>query len=328
MAKISILAAEDCVSSGITGVIDFLAIANMWWKIIHNSNPFPLFESEIITADGKPVFATGGIPLYPNRPMGDVSETDVIVLPSFFPPFNLKNNAMRSIYEWLRASYDRGIGISAICTGTFVLAETGLLDGKIATTNWQFARIFQKEYPDVNLRINEILTEDSNLICTGAATAFLNLCLHLIEKFGSRELTAVCAKAMLIDQDRAIQAPYIIYDFYKNHKDDQILKAQLWLEDNFSEKFSMDTLAGEVGLSPRHFKRRFKQATDETPLSYLQHIRIEVAKRHLENSMDTVNEITWKVGYEDINSFRRLFKKHTGVSPKEYRKKFSAIRKN
>ncbi len=133
---------------------------------------------------------------------------------------------------------------------------------------------------------------------------------------------------MLIDQERQSQTPYIIYNFQKDHSDSQILQAQLWLEKNYAEKISMDTLAKQVGLSPRHFKRRFKQATDESPLSYLQHIRVEIAKKKLENTMDTVNEITWKVGYEDINSFRRLFKKHAGLSPKGYRNKFSSARRN
>ena len=288
----------------------------------------PLIESEIVTIDGNPIFANSGIPLYPKRSIRDVTETDVIILPSFIPPLDLKNEEMKTIYQWLHESYEKGIIIAGVCTGTFLLAESGLLNGRTATTNWQFAKMFRRKYPEVNLKVEKILTEDANLICTGAVTSFFNLCLHLIEKYGSKDLAMICAKTMLLDQDKQIQAPYMIYDFPKIHSDGQILKAQTWLESNYAENISMDTLAKNVGLSPRHFKRRFKQATDETPLSYLQQIRIENAKKMLENTMNTVNEITWKIGYEDINSFRRLFRKHTGLSPKEYRNKFAPARRN
>lgn len=323
MPKISILAYNNCVASSILGGMDTFAMANLLHSVKDCTGEFPLLTPEIITHDGKPIYASGGFPFYPTRAMTEISDTDLIIIPGGFIPLYLNSDEMRRIYSWVTSSYEKGVRIAAICTGTFALAETGLLDDKVATTNWHFARIFSKSYPRVKLKIDQMLTEDSNLICTGNVTAYFNLSLRIIEQFGGKELSAICSKTILVDQHRKLQSPYFIYDFLKNHNDDQILKAQTWLEENYSQKFSMDSLAKKVGLSPRHFKRRFKRATDETPLAYLQQIRIEIAKKELENTINTVNEITYKVGYEDIHSFRRLFKRHTGMSPKAYRSKFS-----
>ncbi len=325
MARITILAEKNCASSAIVGTIDAFAIANLWWAFLEPHAKGPLFDTHIVTADGKPVRANGGILLEPECSMDEVCETDLILLPAFLPPFDLNNPRTEKICQWLRGRYKQNTLIATTCTGTFLLAKTGLLDGRLATTNWQFAGMFKKAYPKVKLRIDRIMTEDDNLICTGAATAFMNLGLHLIERFGSSELALRCSKALLVDSDRQSQAPYIPYDFWKNHADDQVLEAQTWMEDHYRDKVSIDGIAKNVGISPRHFKRRFKEATGETPIRYLQQLRIEKAKHRLERTNDTINEITWHVGYEDINSFRRLFRKHTGMSPKGYRTKFSGL---
>ncbi len=323
MATITLLAEENCLASSIVGLMDAFSVANLWWFFMKNDGGPPLFQTEIVTMDGLPVTAQGGIVLKPVKAMQAVGATDMILLPSFLPPFDLKTPRFQAICEWIRQQHGSGKNIASTCAGTFLLAETGLLDHRIATTNWQFAGIFKQLYPKVNLQIDQILTECDGLYCTGAATAFMNLCLHLIEKHGSTDLASRCAKSLLVDTDRQSQAPYIIYDFWKNHSDQQILKAQQWMEEKYTDDFPMDQVAASIGMSPRHFKRRFKTATGETPIAYLQRLRIENAKRLLERTRETVNEITWKVGYEDINSFRRLFIKHTGMSPKDYRSKFS-----
>ena len=324
MAKITLLAENNCVASAIAGSIDALSVANLWWFYMKNDGGGPLFETEIVSIDGMPVIAQGGLALTPLRAMHKTEKTDLILLPAFLPPFDMENPRIKTICEWIKHNHKNGKKIACTCTGTFLLAETGLLNGRIATTNWQFAEMFKRQYPKVNLQIDRILTEDNGLYCTGAATAFMNLCLHLIEKYGSPDLASRCAKGLLVDTDRQSQAPYIVYDFLTKRLDEHILKAQQWMGKNYKTKFSIDAVAESVGISPRHFKRRFKTATGETPLAHLQRLRIENAKRFLERTRDTINEITWKVGYEDINSFRRLFIKHTGLSPKQYRNKFSS----
>ncbi|MBF0468581.1 MAG: helix-turn-helix domain-containing protein [Desulfamplus sp.] len=325
MAKITFLAENNCVASSIAGTSDALAIANLWWLYMKNGTEKPLFETEIISIDGKPVTAQGGIILTPSRAMDDLEKTDLILLPTFFPPFDMGNPRLKRICEWTKHNYNNGNKVACNCTGTFLLAETGLLDGRIATTNWHFAEIFKRKYPKVSLKIDRLLTEDNGLYCTGAATAFMNLCLYLIARYGSPELASRCAKGLLVDTDRQSQSPYIVYEFWKKHSDGQILKAQQWMDKNYEKKFSIDTVAESIGISPRHFKRRFKNATGETPIAYLQRLRIENAKWMLERTSQNINEITWKVGYDDINSFRRLFLRHTGLSPKGYRNKFSSI---
>ncbi len=322
MVNITFLAEHDCLSSGISSTIDALSIANTIWQSMEG-NATPLFTTRIVTPYGKPVTSNGRIILNPDHSMEKVQTTDMIIIPAMFKPFDIKGPRADRICDWLQHHYSNGAKLASTCTGTFLLAKTGLLDGKIATTNWQFAGFFKKEFPEVDLRIDRIFTEDSGIYCSGAATAFMDLCLHFIEKYGSVRLARRCSKSLLLDHEREDQTPYMVYDFWKKHSDDTILKSQQIMEGNFAEKISIDTLSKDAALSPRHFKRRFKKATGENPLTYLQFLRIENAKRELETTQKTVNEITWGVGYEDINSFRKLFKKHTGMSPTEYRKRFS-----
>lgn len=322
MVKIVLLAEQGCISSGVIGFLDFLAVANVWWQVLGEGSGDPLFESVMVTVDGNPVQGNGGIELKPRMAMDQVEDADLIMVPALFPPFDMKNLRIGKICQWLRQRHSKGDCIAAGCTGTFFLAEAGLLDGKIATTNWLFTGLFRVEYPEVDLCVDRLITEEDRLICAGAASAYLDLCLYIIEKFGSATLASKCSKNFLVDPARR-QSTYATHDFWKNHADKQVLEAQLWMEEHYPDRILIDELAQKVGISPRHFVRRFKHATGETPVAYLQHLRIENAKERLETTVDTVNEITWSVGYEDVNSFRRLFIKHTGIPPKEYRNKFS-----
>ncbi|MDM8522766.1 GlxA family transcriptional regulator [Desulfococcaceae bacterium HSG8] len=325
MIRITFLVEENCMSSTIAGSIDAFSVANLWRRMLDSKVTEDLFAFRIVTADGLPVTANGGLLLQPHSSISEVADTDIIVIPAMFFPYQILPERMEKIGQWVKSRHKNGSLIASSCTGTFLLADMGLLDGKIATTNWQLAGWFRDMYPSVNLKIERIFTEDSGIYCAGAATAFFDLCLHFISKFGSRELYARCSRALLVDPDRKSQAPYILYDFWKKHADEPILNIQKWMEDHFAENISIDNLAGKAGISPRHFNRRFKKATGETPLAYLQLLRIENAKRKLETTRDNISDITWNVGYEDIHSFRRLFKKYTGLSPREYRNKFAIM---
>lgn len=329
MAHITFLAYPHCSPLSIFGPMDAFAIANLWDRPRGQEHPgeAPLFSWDIVSMDGKVVQGYGGVPIHPHRSIYDVGATDFILIPAFLPPLEFIGKVPAELSAWIRCWHAKQTLIGATCTGTFFLAETGLLDGRQATTNWAFSRYFQKLYPNVDLKPERILSVDGGLICSGATTAFLNLCLHLIEKFGSEELATVCAKSLLLEPGRRSQSPYFVFDFRKNHSDGKILEAQSHMEAKFAEKFSVDSLASELGISPRHFKRRFKSATGDSPLTYLQRLRTEAAKRKLETTQETVNEITWQVGYEDSNSFRQLFKKYTGLSPREYRARFTRVQR-
>jgi transcriptional regulator GlxA family with amidase domain len=323
MARMTFLAAEGCLFSGISGLIDAFSIANLWYRALKIEGSGSLFETEIVTVQGEEVRAYGGIRVHPDGALEDVNQTDLILIPAFLPVEEPPTQKVGEISEWLIDRYRKKTSIAAMCTGTFMLAETGLLDGKIATTNWQFARRFRGRYPRVHLRMDRILTEEAGLICTGAATSMYNLGLHLIRAFGSEELASVCSKALLVDPNRDSQSPYFVFSARKDHGDAKILEAQEWMQEHYSDSISIDAVAREAGISPRHFKRRFRKATGESPLGFLQNLRMEAAKRRLETTLDNVNEITFRIGYEDSSTFRRLFKRYTGVSPREYRDKFS-----
>lgn len=321
MAHIVLLAYPDCSSSGITGIIDALAMANLWQKTGRDKNS--LFSWQIVSRDGGPVAGGSGVTITPHASLHGMKPPDAIILPGFLPPLGFIGKIPEETLSWVRRWYRKKVMVGTICTGTFFLAETGLLEGRTATTNWLFAGHFKKRYPGVDLRPEQMITRDNGLICTGASTAYLNLCLYLIEQFGSQALADRCAKSMLVERHRTSQSPYFVFDFQKTHRDEKILKAQDHMEKNFADAISLEELASDLGISSRHFKRRFKSATGDSPLAYLQRVRIEAAKNRLESTGEPVTQITWQVGYEDSNSFRRLFKKYTGLSPRAYRERFT-----
>jgi transcriptional regulator GlxA family with amidase domain len=320
MPRITFLAIDGCLFSGIAGLIDALSIAELWYQAMSADVPDRLFATEIATVDGRPIKAQGGIEARPHRALADVAASDFIVIPPHLP---VDAPIPPALGRWVFERHRRGVPVGAMCTGVFTLAETGLLDGRRATTNWHFTRLFRKRYPRVDLQPEQMLTVDHDLVCTGAATAFFKLALYIVERFGSPELAAVCAKALLVDPNQDRQSPYAILDFKRDHGDPAVVEAQTWFEANYAGEVIIDAVAGQVGISPRHFKRRFKKATGETPLGYLQRVRIEAAKKRLETTRESMNTITWKIGYTDSSSLRRLFKKTTGLSPREYRERFA-----
>lgn len=322
MRHITCLVLEGCLFSTTAGLMDAFHIANLWQRSLSPPDGAPLFETEIVSPDGGPVTARGGIRLQPHRAIRAVEHTDVILVPPLLPNLGPAPAGTAAVLDWLVAHHRRQTLIGALCTGTFLLAETGLLDGKRATTNWQYARMFQRRFPRVRLQPESVMTEDHGLICSGAATACFQMALRLIHAFGSQELARTCAKALLVDPNRESQAPYAMFDFPRDHGDEGVLKAQRIMEQRYARPLAIDDLAREVGISPRHFKRRFKQALGETPLGYLQGVRIDAAKQKLERTRAPVSEITWQIGYADTSSFCRLFKKTTGLSPRDYRERF------
>jgi len=324
MTKITLFAENNCMLSCITGAFEIFLTANFLKsknKITDN-----VFDIHIVSVTGKPVIGFGNIQITPHRSIEDIEHTDFIMIPGIFPSNESHQADNDQLIRWLKHHYNKGALISSVCTGAFLLAETGLLDGKTVSTNWMFADLFRKKFPNIRLETERLITEEKGIITTGAATSYLDLCLFIIEKFDSQELAALCSKALLIDPNRKAQAPYIIFNFQKNHYDSDILEAQTWMENHFSQTMvSIDKVAKHLGMSPRNFNRRFKSATGDTPNNYLQRVRIESAKRMLETTRKTVDEISYQVGYEDSNSFRKIFRKYTQLPPNVYRSKFSRM---
>ena len=218
--------------------------------------------------------------------------------------------------------------MASICTGVFLLAETGLLDGKSATLHWGFTQMFRKKYPQVTLKQDQMFIDQGRLYCSAGVNAGMDLSLYLVEKFCGRQAAVASAKTMVLDLGREMQTPYSCFLFSKDHGDPSVIQAQKWIEQHYTQSIDYDRLAGKYRMSRRSLERRFKQATDVTPLGYLQQLRVETAKRLLEEGNQTFNEITYQVGYEDISFFRKVFIRLTGLRPKEYQQRFSGYSAN
>ena len=328
MAKITFIVYEQCMFSTVAGLVDAFSIANTWHRqsCRHNDDGhLPLFETEIVSLKGGAVYTNGNMQIQSDRSMAEADTPDLVLIPPHICGVDPDPREIAAIIPWIVRQYRNHVRIGAVCTGVSVLAASGLLNGRGATPNWQIIHRFRRQFPEVILKPERILTVDSGLICTGALTAQYNLALYVIELFGSEDLARECAKAFLVDPNRNTQTPYMITSFRKNHGDREVLRTQEWMEKHYMKEFTADTIADLAGLSARHFKRRFKRATGENPLRYLQQLRLETAKNRLETTADNIDEITLQVGYNDTRTFRRLFKQYTSLSPREYREKFSIV---
>lgn len=322
MKKVIILASENCLFSSVGGPMDIFLQAGLLWNGILGIEPSPYFDVKIATLDGNAVMATNQVPITPHCSVNEIDHADLIVIPSQgFQPV-IQDDALFKRAEWLKKSYRKGSDLASVCTGAFTLAATGLLDGKMATTHWGAAQAFKNAFPKIQLRTDLMVTDEGRLFCGGGMTADLNLTLYLINKYCGREVALQCSRCTLIDLDRLSQSPFSVFIPEKNHQDLKILKIQERIETNFNHSFSIESLAKKSGMSQRNLNRRFKAATGESVVKYLQLVRIEAAKKELEDGRRSFDEVSFHVGYENVSFFRRIFKKATGLSPAAYQKKF------
>jgi transcriptional regulator GlxA family with amidase domain len=319
MKHITILALDGTIASTVTGPTDIFSLAGVLWNQICGVRPEPYFKVVIASVRGKPVECVNGIVIQPHLSLDEVKRTDLIIISA--EDLTALDASSRRTTPWLIKHHKAGATLASVCTGAFLLAETGLLDGKRATTHWGFAELFKKRYPQVELRPESLITDEGSLICGGGAFSCFDLTLYLVERYCGFDIAAQCGKSLLLDIGRTSQLPYAVFEYQKQHKDNQILRAQTFLEKNHAQQFSMDDLAARVGMSLRNLKRRFRKATGDSPLSYLQRFRVEAAKRLLENTRKSISEICYQIGYEDIAFFRGVFKRYVGITPHEYRKR-------
>jgi len=320
--KIGILAYDGCTASMIVGVLDILSFANSQHKSRDESD---LFEIEIITETGEAANGFSKFPIQAHRSIKTKSRFDLIYVPGFVGDFEELLSKQKNVIKWLKRQYQDGIMLTAACNGNFLLAESGILKGKRATTHWSLIDAFRKRYKEITLEPEKIIVDNGSIISAAGVTAYFNLALFLVERYGSKELALTTAKVFLVDSGRKLQTPYQMYQVPKNHGDEEIVHVQDWLEANYNEKITLEKMAHVCNLGEKTLVRRFKKVTGETPLAYLQKLRIENAKRLLESKKVSFNEITWRVGYNDISSFHKVFKLETGLTPIEYRSKFSIV---
>ncbi|BHH83098.1 GlxA family transcriptional regulator [Desulforhopalus sp. 52FAK] len=322
MLNIAILALDNCIQSTVSGPFDIFTIADMQVRELFNQNN-GFCKVEIVAPSKETVIAFNGLSITTTATICDNIHYDIVLTPALLGDYQ-KTIENEDIIEWLIAQHQSGTCICSICASSFLVARAGLLSGKNATTHWGLTDKFRKEYPDVILKPEKMLVDEGDVISAGGVTAYLDLCLYIIRKFGSRELAVSISKTLLIDSNRESQAPYSRYQLNKNHGDKNILCAQKYIESEYKNAISLENVAEKAMLSIRTLNRRFKASTGDTPSEYLQAVRIEAARYLLESTAESVDEITVSVGYEDTSSFRRLFKAHTRLTPTEYRKRFSA----
>ncbi|MCP4021277.1 MAG: helix-turn-helix domain-containing protein [Desulfobacteraceae bacterium] len=322
MKKVTILASYNSMASTIFGPMDILNQAGRLWNRVIKSPQKPYFDVAVASADGQPVKCLNNVFIKPHCSIEDIDNTDLIVIASttYIDEILEKNP---KVVSWIQRQYNKGAHVASVCTGAFLLAETGLLNGKSATLHWGFVKRFEKRYPQVKLQQDQMFIDQGRLYCSAGSNAGLDLSLYLVEKFCGRTAAIESAKTMVLDLGRNIQIPYACFLISRDHGDTLITKAQEWLEGHHTQSIDYDWLANKFRMSRRSLERRFKQATGATPLAYLQQLRVETAKRLLEEGTKTFSEITYQVGYEDISFFRKIFVRLTGLRPKEYQQRFA-----
>lgn len=318
--NVIVLLAEGCSSTSVTATLEMFESANFLQGA--NGAGGQRFDVSLASPDGLPVNASGGVQLLPTNSLADAPPAELIIVPGFLFRILELLPSLTELLPWLRQRHAGGSTVATLCTGAFVAAEAGLLDDRLATTHWYYAAAFRERYPLVNLQEHQTVTDDRGILCSGGATASNDLLLYLLTRFAGKALARDFAKKLLIDSSRTDQSPYMVTTFNRQHEDDAIHGVQDWLHEHYREAVHVQALADQFGISLRHFIRRFKLATRQSPSQYLQNLRLEDAKLRLESSKMSFEQITYQVGYEDPNSFRRLFRDRVGVSPMDYRRKF------
>jgi len=265
----------------------------------------------------------GRFTLHADRTIDEEFRTDLIVIPAPHGDLREAVTLNEAFLPWIIAQHRAGTEVASLCMGAFILAATGLVDGRQCATHWLAAPQFAAMYPAVQLVAEQVITDEQGLYSSGGAYSYLNLVLYLVEKYVGREMAVCCAKVFQIDIGRRSQSPFVIFQGQKDHADEAIQKAQEFIEQHFADKIPVEELAARCLLSRRNFERRFKKATSNTVAGYVQRVKIEAAKTSLESSRENVNEVMYSVGYSDAKAFRTLFKRITGISPVAYREKYS-----
>ncbi len=283
----------------------------------------PVFDVHLVGLEKEIPQSTGIFSVTADSLIGDIKDTDLIIIPAIHDTPEKARELNSEFIPWIIEQYKNGAEVASLCVGAFFLAATGLLNGKQCATHWMHADNFRNLYPEVELVDEKIMTEEDGIYTSGGAYVFTNLLLYLIEKYAGREVAIIASKAFSIDIDRDNQSAFIIFEGQKDHEDEEVIKAQKFIEDNYEETIRVDDLADKLAVSRRTLERRFKKATCNTITEYIQRVKIEAAKKDLESSRKNVNEVMYEVGYSDTKSFRNLFRRITGLTPIEYRNKYN-----
>ena len=305
--------------SSIVGPFQILSRANAYWQKMGNK---PVMEI-CLAGFGTELILDGGFFSVKPVSIKEITTTDLVIIPSVDYDYVdvIKNNG--ALLQWIKHQHKSGAEVASICTGAFLLAATGLLEGKTCSTHWNTAADFMQMFPNVNLQVDKLITAEQGIYTNGGAYSFLNMVLYLVEKYFDRNTAIYCSKVFQIDIERTSQSPFFIFKTQKNHGDEMVCQAQAYIEENLVGKISFEELALKLAVSRRNFDRRFIKATGNTPVEYLQRVKVEVAKSSLEKGRKSIFEVMTEVGYSDDKAFREVFKKVTGLSPLDYKAKYN-----
>lgn len=305
--------------SSIVGAYKIFTKANEFW--IQNGNK-PVFNIQLAGISKKVDFYNSLFSVKPHVDISEILTTNLIIIPSLNHNYQNTIKANQGLIDWIRKQYKNGSEIATICTGAFILAATGILDGKSCSTHWTARENFRTMFPKVNLQTDKLITDENGIYTNGGAYSFLNLIIYLIEKYYDRQTAIFCAKVFQIEIDRHTQSEFTIFTGQKKHNDQLIQQAQAYIEENLHSKITIEELASKFNVGRRNFDRRFISATGNTPIEYQQRVKMEAAKKAFETNRKTVNEVMYEVGYSDVKAFREVFRKITGMSPTEYKRKY------
>ena len=329
--KVNILALPESSASVLYGLYDVLSSAGrIWSHITGEAESAPPLEVRIVSPDKAPFRCWGGAPVAPHASLAETASSDIVVVSDYAIPIDFEpQGAWPESVDWVRRQHQQGALIAAVCTGSVLVAEAGLLDDCAATTHWAYCDLFQRHFPQVKLNVTEVLTPaypKQDIITTGGASSWEDLALYLIARFCGEKEARRMAKTFLIGDRSEGQLPYAAMTRPRAHDDQIIADCQAWIADHYAAPNPVSRMAERSGLPERSFKRRFRAATGFKPVAYVQTLRIEEAKEYLETTDWPTEQVGAAVGYEDPAFFRRLFKRHSGITPARYRQRFRGPR--
>lgn len=325
MKHLSILVPdEQTTMSTIACIVGSFQVFTEANKYFERKGEKPVFKVVLVGATKDKYLKNGFLTIKQDYSVDEIAETNLVIIPaSLVRSYDTATKNNKLLINWIAKQYKQGAEIASMCAGGFMLASTGLMAGKTCSTHWALSEDFRSLFPDVNLQTDKLITDENGIYTNGGAYSFLHLLMYLIEKFYNRETAIHCAKYYQIDLDRNLQAEFAIFNGHKKHTDDVVLNAQVFMEENYQSKISIEELSSNLGISRRTFDRRFIKATGITPLDYVQRVKMEVAKKLFENSRKSVNEVMYEVGYNDTKAFREVFSRVTGMSPIDYKSKYN-----
>lgn len=320
MKHVSVLIPEGAILGSIEGPRQLLSQVN---QICKSKGESPLFTIQLVGISKETRLSGGLFTVHTDALLQDVSSTDLIIIPAIDGDLQQALEINQAFIPWIAKQYKNGAEVASLCLGAFLLASTGLLNGRKCSTHWMAANAFRKMFPEVDLIADKVVTDERGIYTSGGAYSYLNLVLYLIEKYAGRDIAILSSKVFAIEIERNSQSPFMIFQGQKEHEDEPVKKAQEFIESNFQDRILVDQLASMFAIGRRNLERRFKKATSNTVTEYIQRVKIEAAKKGFETSRKNINEIMYEVGYSDTKAFRTTFRKITGLSPVEYRNKYN-----